>query len=187
MIHGSNDLRAPDVAWVLRGRLACRHRPLPRSQVRPLRHPACPRPGSRRTPHLESACAAFPAKPCPRHSRLCYSFALRRFSLPLHGRAQQSLRISSRLFATPSPCAALGCFAFPSRTLLCYVSPLRCRAGLRRRPANLGGALPSPCHASLCLGHALPRFAFASPRTSKPSLRCPYRSIAVACRGFASP
>lgn len=128
-----------------------------------------------------------PAELRPRHSRLCHSFALRRFSLPLHGRAQQSLLISSRLLASPSPCAALGCFAFSSRTPLCSASPLRCRAGLRRRVISHFKAVARQISEELCLRLATLRYAFASPRTSKPSLRCPYRSIAVACRGFASP
>ena len=46
-------------------------------------------------------------------------------------------------------------------------------------------ALPRP--ASLCLRLATLRFAFARPCSSKQRLRCPYQSIAVACRGFASP
>lgn len=38
-----------------------------------------------------------------------------------------------------------------------------------------------------CLRLATLRFAFARPCSSKQRLRCPYQSIAVACRGFASP
>lgn len=98
----------------------------------------------------------------------CFSIATRRIGL---------LRLSVA-------CAAMLCL---SLALSRGATPSRDIAFQSRRPANLGGALPSPCHASLCLGHAVLRFAFASPRTSKPSLRCPYRSIAVASRGFASP
>ena len=147
-----------------------------------------------------------PAELRPRHSRLCYSSAHQCYSLPSHSEAEQGLRISSRLLASPSPFAALCCFSIAMRRIgllrlsvayaavLCLslalprgATPSRDIAFQSRRPANLGGALPSPCHASLCLRHALLRFAFAARRTSKPSLRCPYRSIAVASRGFASP
>lgn len=68
-----------------------------------------------------------PAELRPRHSRLCYSFALRRFSLPLH-------------------------------------------------------CIPKPAPIKSLTSHA-----FARPCSSKQRLRCPYQSIAVACRGFASP
>lgn len=98
----------------------------------------------------------------------CFSIAMRRIGL---------LRLSVAYAAVLCLSLALSRGATPSRDI----------AFQSRRPANLGGALPSPCHASLCLGHAVLRFAFASPHASKPSLRCPYRSIAVACRGFASP
>lgn len=103
-----------------------------------------------------------------RGASLRYAIAMRRIGL---------LRLSVAYAAVLCFSLALSRGATPSRDI----------AFQSRRPANLGGALPSPCHASLCLGHAVLRFAFASPRTSKPSLRCPYRSIAVACRGFASP
>lgn len=39
----------------------------------------------------------------------------------------------------------------------------------------------------LCLSIATLRFAFARPCSAKQRLRCPHQSIAVACRGFASP
>lgn len=128
-----------------------------------------------------------PAELRPRHSRLCYSFALRRFSLPLHGRAQQSLRISSRLLASPSPCAALGCFAFPSRTLLCSASPLRCRAGLRRRVILHFKAVARQISEEICLRLATLRFALATPCSALPSpCRAP-QSQAFAARIGPSP
>ena len=128
-----------------------------------------------------------PAELRPRHSRLCYSFALRRFSLPLHGRAQQSLRISSRLLASPSPCAALGCFAFPSRTPLCSASPLRCRAGLRRRVISHFKAVARQISEELCLRLATLRYAFAMPCFALPSPRGAPQSQAFAARIDPSP
>lgn len=123
----------------------------------------------------------------PRHSRLCYSFALRRFSLPLHGRAQQGLRISSRLLASPSPCAALGCFAFPSRTPLCSASPLRCRAGLRRRGVSHFKAVARQISEELCLRLATLRYALATPCLALPSPCGAPQSQAFAARIGPSP
>ena len=123
-----------------------------------------------------------PAELRPSHSRLCYSFDLRRFSLPLHGRAQQGLRISSRLLASPSPCAALGCFSFPSRTPLCSASPLRCRAILHVK------AVARQISEELCL-------RLATHLKAKPSLpvsvhrRCKPRlcfAVAVRCQSWPS-
>ena len=93
----------------------------------------------------------------------CFSIAMCRIGL---------LRLSVAYAAVLCFSLALSRGATPSRDI----------AFQSRRPANLGGALPS-----LCLGYALLRFAFARPCSSKQRLRCPYRSIAVACRGFASP
>ena len=93
MIHGSNDLRAPDVVWVLRGRLAL---PSPSAALvaGPAPPPSC-MPASRLPAHasLRVHVRTVPAELRPRHSRLCYSFALRRFSLPLHYRALLFLRV----------------------------------------------------------------------------------------------
>ena len=167
------------------------------SQARPLRHPACPRPGSRRTPHLESTCAlslpsCAPAiRGCATPLRIsatlcrcitehCCSFALTRIAsrcvaIAMHRLGSQGLSVAySAVLCFP---LALSRGATPSRDI----------AFQSRRPANLGGALPSPCHSSLCLRHAVLGFAFARPCSSKQRLRCPHQPIAVACRGFASP
>ena len=116
----------------------------------------------------------------PRHSRLCYSSAHQCHSLPSRSRAKQGLRVNSRSVLSPrhrraSPgiakpfrrFAAL-CFSVASRALRCFDSPPRCRAVLRR-------------------GWSLHFRAIASLRPAKHRLRCPYQSIAVARRGFASP
>lgn len=128
-----------------------------------------------------------PAELRPRHSRLCYSFALRRFSLPSHSETEQGLRISSRLLASPSPCAALGCFAFPSRTPLCSASPLRCRAGLRRRVILHFKAVARQISEELCLRLATLRFALATPCSALPSPRRAPQSQAFAARIGPSP
>ncbi len=154
-------LRAPDVAWVLRGRLAKRHRPLPFSQVRPLHHPACPRPGSR--PARDASRSRFGCcdsqSNAPRHARLCYSSA--RPGVSLHCR-----RMAKLSKAKPSHFVAAPCFSIAMRRIgllrlsvayaavLCFslalsrgATPSRDIAFQSRRPANLGGALPSPGHA----------------------------------------
>lgn len=77
--------------------------------------------------------------------------------------------------------------SFPSRTLLCSASPLRCRAGLRHRVILHFKAVARQISEEPCLRLATLRFAFARPCSSKQRLRCPHQSIAVACRGFASP
>lgn len=129
-------------------------------QARPLRHPACPRPGSRRTPHLESTCAlslpsCAPAiRGCATPLRIsatlcrcitehCCSFALTRIAsrcvvIAMHRLGSQGLSVAySAVLCFP---LALSRGATPSRDI----------AFQSRRPANLGGALPSPCLASLC-------------------------------------
>ena len=175
----------------------CRHRPLPLSQARPLRHPACPRPGSRRTPHLESTCALYPPscapaiRGCATPSRFgashCRCMAERSRAFAFNRGASLRFSIAMRRIGLLRLSVAYAAMLCLSLALSRGATPSRDIAFQSRRPANLGGALPSPCHASLCLRHALLRFAFAARRTSKPSLRCPYRSIAVASRGFASP
>lgn len=109
------------------------------------------------------------------------------FAVALQSTAVPSRLIAERLAATPSPCTALGREAFPSRTPLCSASPLRCRAGLRRRVILHFKAVARQISEELCLRLATLRSAFARPCSSKQRLRCPYQSIAVACRGFASP
>ena len=79
------------------------------------------------------------------------------------------------------------CCSVASRTLLCFASPSRCRAGLRSRVILHFKALARQISKGHCLRHAMFRFAFARPCSSKQRLRSPYQSIAVACRGFASP
>lgn len=186
MIHGLDNLAPPMLRGSYAGgSLAVTARcPVRRSGPSAILHARVQAPGARL---LGVRVRTVPAELRPRHSRLCYSSAHQCYSLPSHSETEQGLRISSRLLASPSPCAALGCFAFPSRTPLCSASPLRCRAGLRRRVILHFKAVARQISEELCLRLATLRFAFASPRTSKPSLRCPYRSIAVACRGFASP
>lgn len=87
----------------------------------------------------------------------------------------------------PSPCTAWDRRAFPSRTPLCSASPLRCRAGLRHRVILHFKAVAWQISEELCLSIATLRFAFATLCSAKQRLRCPHQSIAVACRGFASP
>lgn len=137
---------------------------------------------------LRYPCGAFPAKLRPRHSRLCYSFAFQCCPSPRSRRtAVPSRLIAERLVDTPSLSIAWDRRSFPSRTLLCSASPLRCRAGLRRRVILHFKAVARQISAELCLRLATLRFAFARPRSSKQRLRSPNHSIAVACRGFASP
>ena len=97
--------------------------------------------------------------------------------------------------------AAMLCF---SLALSRGATPSRDIAFQSRRPANLGGALPSPCHASLCLRQALllkatpslpvsvhrrcmPRLCFAitEPCLALPSLLVAQRVCAVAIRSLS--
>lgn len=144
----------------------------------PSANPAHPRPGSRRTPHLESACAAFPAKPCPRHSRLCYSFALERGASLRYAIAMRRIGLLRLSVAY----AAVLCF---SLALSRGATPSRDIAFQSRRPANLGGALPSPCHASLCLRQAMLLKATPSLPVSVHRRCMPRLCFAVASRCFA--
>lgn len=113
MIHGLDNLAPPDVAWVLRGRLALPSPPAalvpPQRQCSPVPPPrrlvVFRRPGPSAILHarvqapvarlLRYPCGAFPAKLRPRHSRLCYSSAHQCHSLPLRSRAKQGLRVNS--------------------------------------------------------------------------------------------
>lgn len=195
MTYGSNDLRAPDIAWVLRGRLAKRHRPPPLSQARPLRHPACPRPGSRRTPHLESTCALSLPSCAP---------AIRGFATPLRisaslcrrtakpSRAFALTRGVSRRHAIAEHCLGSQVLSVAYAAMLCFslalsrgATPSRDIAFQSRRPANLGGALPSPCHASLYLRQALLLKATPSLPVSVHRRCMPRLCFAVASRCFA--
>lgn len=103
----------------------------------------------------------------PRHARLCYSSA--RPDVSLHCR-----RMAKLSKAKPSHFVAAPCFSIAMRRIgllrlsvayaavLCFslalsrgATPSRDIAFQSRRPANLGGALPWPCHASLCLRQAM--------------------------------
>lgn len=111
----------------------------------------------------------------------CFSIAMRRIGL---------LRLSVAYAAVLCLSLALSRGATPSRDI----------AFQSRRPANLGGALPSPCHASLCLRLALLRFVslclrLAAHLKAKPSLpvsvhrRCKPRlcfAVAVRCQSWPS-
>lgn len=173
---------APDVAWVLRGRLAKRHRPPPLSQARPLRHPACPRPGSRPArdasrSRLHRGATTCSAELCHRHSRLCYSSA--RPGVSLHCR-----RMAKLSKAKPSHFVALPCFAIamhrvgsPSHSLAppsdaaplrrivarCFAVAGYCISKPPHIRSRLCAAVPSPCLAVLGFAFALPRFALLSP------------------------
>lgn len=89
--------------------------------------------------------------------------------------------------ATPPPFAALGCFAFSSRTPLCSASPLRCRAGLRRRVILHFKAVARQISEGLCLRLATLRYAFATPCFASPSPRRAPQSQAFAARIGPSP
>lgn len=127
------------------------------------------------------------ATPPPFAALLLLCASVLPFAVALQSTAVPSRLIAERLVATPSPCTAWDRRAFPSRTLLCSASPLRCRAGLRRRVILHFKAVARQISAELCLRRAALRFAFALLCSSKQRLRSPYQSIAVACRGFASP
>ena len=145
MIRGLDNLRAPDVAWDLRGRLASPSPPAalvpPPRQCPPLHpprrlvvfrrsgpsaHPACPRPGSR--PARDASRSRFGC--C---DSLSNALAIRGCATPLRVQV--------------SRCIAVGA---PGRAV-----PLRCLAFQILRRSNLRRALPSPCRVSLCLRHAL--------------------------------
>ncbi len=167
---------------------------LPSPPAAPFAGPAPPPPCTPAS-RLPSRAGRFPisfrllrfAEQRPRHSRLCYSSAHQRHSLPSHSETEQGLRISSRLIASPSPCAALGCFAFPSRAPLCSASPLRCRAGLRRRVILHFKAVARQISEEICLRLATLRFALATPCSALPSpCRAP-QSQAFAARIGPSP
>lgn len=176
------------------------------SQVRPRRHPACPRPGSR--PVRDASrfrCRRFAkhrlAGPCPRHSRLCYSSARPGVSLhcrrmaklskakPSHFVAVHCLAVAMHRADSPSSSLAPPSDAVPSRRTVaqCFAVAVHCipkPSHIRSRHcysfALLRPATPLPIQSR-------PRLSFALLRCAKQCHRCPYQSIAVACRGFASP
>lgn len=163
------------------------------SQARPLRHPACPRPGSRRTPPW-SPRAHFPcrAAPPPFTAVLLLRVSRQAFAVALQSTAVPSRLIAERLVATPSLSIACDCRAFPSRTLLCSASPLRCRAGLRRRVILHFKAVARQISEELCLRLALPclallRFALAMHCFALPSPGHAPQSNAFAARIGPSP
>lgn len=107
----------------------------------------------------------------------------------LHARVQAPV---ARLLRYP--CGAFPAKLRPRHSRLCYSSahqcyslPLRCRAGLRHRVILHFKAVAWQISEELCLSIATLRFAFATLCSAKQRLRCPHQSIAVACRGFASP
>lgn len=138
----------------------------------------------------------------PRHARLCYSSA--RPGVSLHCR-----RMAKLSKAKPSHFVAAPCFSIAMRRIgllrlsvayaavLCFslalsrgATPSRDIAFQSRRPANLGGALPSPCHASLCLRQAMlikatPSLPVSVHRRCMPRLCFAVASLCFApqCRG----
>ena len=171
MIHGLINLCAPDVAWVLHGRLALPSPPAalvpPPRQCPPLHpprrlvvfrrsgpsaHPACPRPGSR--PARDASRSRFGC--C---DSLSNALAIRGCATPLRVQV-------SRCIAVDAPGRAV---------------PLRCLAFQILRRSNLRRALPSPCHVSLCLRQALLRKATPSLPVSVHRRRMPRLCFAVAC------
>lgn len=178
----------------------------PLSQVRPLRQSCMP------ASRLPSRTGRFPisfrlprfAEQRPRHPRLCYSSAHPCHSLPLLGAAKQGLRVCSQSISSPRHRRALHYRAFPSRNcavllrcvayaaVLCFsLAPSRGATQSRDiafqspRPANLGGALPPPCHVSLCLRQALLRKATPSQPVSVHRRCMPRLCFAVALHSAA--
>lgn len=100
-----------------------------------------------------------PAELRPRHSRLCYSFALRRFSLPLHCipkptpiKSLTSHAFALPRFALPSPGPAPQSNAFAARI---SPSPLHAAALLRHNGAVRHLAIASRCATRLCRRHSI--------------------------------
>ena len=152
---------------MLRGSYACGS---PNVTARcPVRRPAPPpscMPASGLPAHasLESTCALslpscapairgcatpsrFKAYLCRCITEHCCSFAFDRRASRRHAIAEHCL--GSQVLSVAY--AAMLCF---SLALSRGATPSRDIAFQSRRPANLGGALPSPCHASLCLRQA---------------------------------
>lgn len=192
MIHGLDNLAPP----MLRGSYAggslnvTARCPVRRSG--PSANPAHPRPGSR--PARDASRSRFGCRDSQSNAPAIHGFATplrisatlcRRTAKP--SRAFALTRGVSRRHAIAEHCLGSQGLSVAYAAVLCFslalsrgATPSRDIAFQSRRPANLGGALPSPCLAVL-------RFAFARPCSAKQRLRCPYRSIAVARRGFASP
>lgn len=99
--------------------------------------------------------------------------ASRRHAIAMHCPGSRSLSVAY---------AAVLCF---SLALSRGATPSRDIAFQSRRPANLGGALPSPCHASLCLRQALLLKATPSLPVSVHRRCMPRLCFAVASRCFA--
>lgn len=199
MIHGLDNLRAPDFAWVLRGRLAL---PSPPAALvagpapPPILHARvqAPRPAKDASlSRLHRYAATCSAELRPRHSRLCYSFARPGFSLHCRrmaklSKAKPSRFIAQHLVATPLPSIAPACQAIPSLrcaglfrcVALCSASPSPCIAFQIRRPSGHGLALPSPRTALLrrCPSNHIP---------ASPSPCCAVQSSAFAARTSPSP
>ena len=131
-----------------------------------------------------------PAELRPRHSRLCYSFALRRFSLPLH------------CIPKPTPIKSLTSHAF---ALPRFALPSPCHASLCLRQALLLKATPSlpvsvhrRCMPRLCFAVAPRRTALRHRSCSLPVLAelpnasayrfvaGPSRSRSFPCPSFAN-
>ena len=142
--------------------------------ARPLRYPCGAVPISSPPLRVDLLCRATPP---PFAAVLLPCASVPPFAVALQSTAVPSRLIAERLVATPSPCTALGREAFPSlrRAMTFHCAALHSKAG-----ADQISDEP-------CLRLAMLRFAFARPCSSKQRLRCPYQSIAVACRGFASP
>lgn len=138
-------------------------------------------------PDLVSAAAIRRATPPPFAAVLLLRASALLIAVAWQSEAEPSRLIAERLCATPSPCAALGCFAFPSRTPLCSASPLRCRAGLRRRVILHFKAVARQISEELCLRLATLRYAFAMPCFALPSPRGAPQSQAFAARIGPSP
>lgn len=156
MIYGSNVLRAPRccVGLTRAARVAVTARcPCRRSGPSAILHARVRAPGARLTwsPRAHFPCRAAPPaiRGCATPSRfkadLCRcitehfcSFAFDRRASRRHAIAMQRLDL---LISSIAP--------------LSHDAPSRDIAFQSRRPANLGGAMPSPFHASLCLRQAL--------------------------------
>lgn len=175
----------------------------------PSAHPACPRPGS--SSRTESAREASRSRcrriaksrlagPCPRHSRLCYSSAGQRLSLPSHGKAEQSKAfafhrkascrraIAAHRLGSLSPSVASLRRADPLRRALRCAVLFRCIAlfaKLLLSPALSRGASPRPLIAFQSHRTATPRKALPSLPVSVHRRCMPRLCFAVASRCFA--
>jgi hypothetical protein len=129
---------------------------------------------------------------CRRTAKPSRAFALTRGVSRRHAIAEHCL--GSQVLSVAY--AAMLCF---SLALSRGATPSRDIAFQSRRPANLGGAMPSPCHASLCLRQALlikatPSLPASVHRRCMPRLcfavalrRAALRCGAVAARGSSWP